>query len=49
MMSERLMKKREKLDIEMKDFSNMIRFLTFINVNIDSVAFSVFQELDVRS
>ena len=47
-MSERLVKREEKLNIEMKDFSNMIRLLAFINVNIDDVAFSVSQKLDVR-
>ena len=41
-MSERLMKRKEKLGVEMKDFPDMIRFLAFINVNIDDVAFSSF-------
>ena len=49
MMSERLMKREEKLGVEMKDFPNMIRLLAFINVNINNVTFSASQELDVRS
>ena len=48
-MLKKLVKKEKKLDIEMKDFSNIIRFLTFININIDDVAFLASQELDVKS
>ena len=43
------MKREEKLSVEMKDFSDMIRFLMFINVDIDDVAFPASQELDVKS
>ena len=49
MMPERLMKRKEKLSIEMKNFSNIIKFLTFINININDITFSVSQKLDVRS
>ena len=43
MMSERLMKsRREELRVEKEDFLNMIRFLTFIDVNIDDIAFPSF-------
>ena len=49
MMSERLVKRGEKLSIEMKDFPDMIKFLAFINIDIDDVAFSASQKLDVRS
>ena len=43
MMPERLMKsRREELRVEKKDFLNMIRFLTFIDVNVDGIAFSLF-------
>ena len=49
MMSERLMKRKEKLSVETKDFPNVVRLLAFINVNIDDVAFPAFQELDVKS
>ena len=47
-MSERLVKGREKLGVESKDFSNVVRLLAFINVDIDDVAFPMSQELDVR-
>ena len=49
MMSERLVKKRKKLSVEIKDFSNIIKLLMFININIDDIAFSASQELDVKS
>ena len=42
------MKRREKLSVEMKDFSDMIRLLAFINIDIDDVTFPASQELDVK-
>jgi len=47
-MPERLVKRREKLDVEMEDFPDMIRLLTFINVDVHDVTFPASQELDVR-
>ncbi len=48
MMPERLVKsRREELRVEKEDFLNMIRFLMFIDVDIDGIAFPPSQELDV--
>ena len=42
-MPERLVKSiRKELGVEMEDFLNMIRFLTFIDVNVDGITFSSF-------
>ena len=46
-MPERLVKRGEKLGVEMEDFPDMIRFLAFVNVDVHCVAFPVSQELDV--
>ena len=43
MMPERLVKsRREELRVEKEDFLNMIRFLMFIDVNVDGITFSSF-------
>jgi len=47
-MLKRLMKRGEKLDVETKDFPDMIRLLMFINIDIDDVAFPASQELDIK-
>ena len=40
MMPERLVKsRREESRVEKEEFFNMIRFLTFIDVDVDGVAF----------
>jgi len=47
-MPERLVKSRRKeLGVEMEDFLNMIRFLTFIDVDVHGIAFPLSQQLDV--
>jgi len=38
-MPERLVKRGEKLGVEMEDFPNMIRFSAFVNVEIYGIAF----------
>ena len=48
MKPERLVKSgREELRVEKEDFLNMIRFFTFIDVDVYGVAFPASQELDV--
>ena len=39
--------RREELRVEKEDSLNMIRFLTFIDVDIHGIAFPPSQELDV--
>jgi hypothetical protein len=41
MMPERLVKsRREELRVEKEEFLNMTRFLTFIDVDVDGIAFA---------
>ena len=47
-MPERLVKsRREELGVETEDFLNMIRFLTFVDVDVHGIAFPPSQQLDV--
>ena len=49
MILERLMKRKEKLNIEIKNFLNIIKFLIFINININDIIFLISQKLDIKS
>ena len=40
------MKRGEKLRAEMEEFLNMVRFLKFVNIDIDCIALPAFKELD---
>jgi hypothetical protein len=44
---ERLVKRGKDLDVEVENFANVIRSLMFVNVDIDGIAFSPTEELDV--
>ena len=47
-MPKRLVKcRREKFRVKKEDFLNMIRFLTFVDVDVDCIALPSSQELDV--
>ena len=37
----------KELGVEVEEFLNIIRFLTFVNIDIDCVAFPTSEELDV--
>ena len=48
MMPERLVKsRREESRVDKEDFLNMIRFLTFIDVDVHGITFPPSQQLDV--
>jgi hypothetical protein len=46
-MPERLVKRGKELSVEEQNFANVIWFSTFINVDVDSVAFPPAEQLDV--